>query len=58
MANKTPVNKTAEELAVCYLKEQAEIMRKYGETPKLSGKRYEHALQSITRTLETLESAR
>ena len=40
------------------LEEAAKIMGKHGEAPKLKGKRYEMAVQSIARTFETVESAR
>lgn len=48
----------AKETAVQYLKEQAEIMKKYGAAPKLSGKRYEAALTATTRTFKTMSSAK
>ncbi len=41
-----------------FLDEAAKIMGKHGEAPKLKGKRYELAVQSIARTFETLDSAR
>jgi hypothetical protein len=50
--------KDAEKLTTSYLKDQAKIMRKYGETPKLSGKIYEAAFKSIASTFETISSVK
>ncbi len=40
----------AKQAATQYLKDQAEIMKKYGAAPKLSGKRYEEAKTATART--------
>lgn len=48
--------KQAQETATKYLKDQAQIMKKYGSAPKLSGKRYEEAKTATTRTFQTLSS--
>jgi hypothetical protein len=50
--------KKYEAIAKRYLRDQAKIMTKYGETPKLSGKRYEAAVQSAARTFETIASSK
>jgi hypothetical protein len=46
--------KEAKTLATRYLKEIAEIKKKYGETPKLSGKRYDAAVKDLAETFESL----
>lgn len=48
--------KKAQSVATRYLREQAKIMRKYGEAPKLSGKRYAAAVKTTARTFETISS--
>jgi hypothetical protein len=48
----------AKQTATQYLKDQAEIMKKYGDSPKLSGKRYEAAMKATTRTFKTISSAK
>ncbi len=48
----------AKQTATQYLKDQAEIMKKYGDTPKLSGKSYESAVNATTRTFQTISSAK
>ena len=50
--------KKSETIAKRYLREQAKIMNKYGESPKLSGKRYDSAVQSIARTFETITATK
>jgi hypothetical protein len=50
--------KKSRTIAARYLKDQAKIMRKYGETPKLSGKRYAAAVKMTANTFETIASAR
>lgn len=50
--------KKAQSVATRYLREQAKIMKKYGETPKLSGKRYAAAVKTTASTFETIASAR
>ena len=37
-----------------FLKEQAEIIEKYGKAPKLSGPNYHEALRNTARTFESL----
>lgn len=41
-----------------FLKDQAEIIKKYGEAPKLSGEDYKAALDDTTKTFESLSTAR
>jgi hypothetical protein len=41
-------NPKAKDLAVQFLREQTEIMKQYGDTPKLKGKVYAEALKSAT----------
>lgn len=48
--SKTEANQTATQ----YMKEQAEIMKKYGEAPKLSGPDYQAAIAAVTRTFEMI----
>ena len=48
----------AKQTAAQYLKDQADIMKKYGEAPSLSGKRYDSALKSTTKTFRTISSAK
>jgi hypothetical protein len=47
----------ATKLATQFLKDQAEIMKKYGEGPKLSGANFEAAVNETKRTFKTLSSA-
>jgi hypothetical protein len=47
----------AKQAATQYLKDQAEIMKKYGAAPKLSGKRYEEAKTATARTFQTLSAS-
>ncbi|HEX5236190.1 MAG TPA: hypothetical protein VFW25_12770 [Silvibacterium sp.] len=46
----------AAQAAQKYMEKQAEIMKKYGESPKLSGKRYESAIKATTRTFQTIST--
>jgi hypothetical protein len=39
-----------------FLKDQAAIISKYGEAPKLSGQSYKTALLDTTRTFQTLST--
>ena len=48
----------AAQAAARYLKEQAEIMKKYGAAPKLSGPEYQAAKTAITRTFKTISSSK
>ena len=48
--SKTEATKTATR----YMQEQAEIMKKYGETPKLSGPDYQAAIAATTRTFRMM----
>jgi hypothetical protein len=48
----------AKQAATQYLKDQAEIMRRYGAAPKLSGKQYEDARTAVTRTFKTISNAK
>lgn len=44
----------AKKSAVQFLKDQAEIMKKHGESPKLRGARYQEALLDTARTFRAL----
>ena len=44
-------------LAAKFLKDQAEIMKKYGEGPKLSGPSFVAAVNETKKTFKTLSSA-
>ena len=46
----------AAQVAARYLKDQAEIMKKYGEAPKLSGPTYQAAKAAATQTFKTISS--
>lgn len=48
--SKTEANETATQ----YMKEQAAIMKKYGEAPKLSGPNYQAAITAVTRTFQLI----
>jgi len=48
--SKTEASKTATR----YMQEQAEIMKKYGDAPKLSGPDYQAAIAATTRTFEII----
>jgi hypothetical protein len=48
----------AQQAATRYLRDQAEIMKKYGSAPKLSGKRYEESKTATTRAFQSLSSTR
>jgi hypothetical protein len=48
--SKTEASKTATR----YMQEQAEIMKKYGDAPKLSGPGYQAAIAATTRTFEII----
>lgn len=48
----------AKQTATQYLKDQAEIMKKYGAAPRLSGKRYEAARAAVTRTFQTISTVK
>jgi len=48
----------AAQAAARYMKDQAEVMKKYGESPKVSGKRYESAVKATTRTFETISKSK
>lgn len=47
----------AAKLATQFLKDQAEIMRKYGEGPKLSGASFEAAVNETKKTFKILSSS-
>jgi|GEM_PF-4639336 len=51
-------NTQASQAATRYLKDQAEIMKKYGAAPKLSGPSYQAAKAAITQTFKTLSSVK
>jgi len=44
----------ANKAATRYMQEQAEIMKKYGEAPKLSGASYQAAIAAVTRTFQVI----
>jgi len=48
----------AAQTATRYLREQAEIMKKYGTGPKLSGPQYQAAKTAVTRTFKTISSTK
>jgi hypothetical protein len=48
----------AKKLAEEYLKQQAKIMEKYGQAPKLHGERYREAVIETKRTIQALSAAR
>jgi hypothetical protein len=48
----------ARKTATRYINEQAEIMRKYGESPKMDGKRFETTLKETTRTFKVLRGGK
>ena len=51
-------SKEAKQFAERYLKEQAQIIAKYGQTPRLNGDRYKEALADTRKTFETLSAGR
>jgi hypothetical protein len=46
----------AKQAAANYLRDQAAIMKKYGDAPKLSGPQYTAAKTAVTRTFQTISS--
>jgi hypothetical protein len=44
----------ANETATRYMQEQAEIIKKYGDAPKLSGPDYQAAIVAATRTFRMM----
>ncbi len=44
----------ANQTAAKFMEDQAEIMRKYGESPVLSGKTYDSALRAATQTFKSI----
>ena len=48
--------KQAAQAAAQYMKAQSEIMKKYGETPKMSGSTYNTAVRDTTRTFQTISA--
>jgi hypothetical protein len=48
----------AAQAAAQYLKDQAAIMKKYGEAPKLSGPSYTAAKKATAHTFKTISSAK
>jgi hypothetical protein len=51
-------NTQAAQAATRYLKDQAEIMRKYGPAPKLSGPQYQAAKTAVTKTFKSISSSK
>ena len=50
--------KQAAEAAARYMRDQAEVMKKYGESPKVSGPKYASAVKATTRTFQTISKAK
>lgn len=48
----------AKKIAAQYLKEQAEIIGRYGKAPKLSGESYREAESDTAKTFQTLSAAK
>jgi hypothetical protein len=48
----------ATQAAAKYIQDQADIMRKYGESPKLSGENYDSAVRETSRTFQTISTRR
>ena len=48
----------AAQAAARYMQDQAEVMKKYGESPKLKGAKYTSAVKATTRTFQTISKAR
>jgi hypothetical protein len=48
----------ADQIAARYLKEQADIIKKYGDAPQLSGERYDHAVSATRKTFEAISRAK
>jgi hypothetical protein len=44
-------------LAQSFLKDQAEIIKKHGNTPKLSGQNFKRAMNDTTKTFAALKAA-
>lgn len=51
-------NSEAKKNAKQFLKDQAAIIKKYGDAPKLAGQSYKAALQDTTKTFKSLSTAR
>ncbi len=49
-------SKQAAQTAARYMQDQAEIMKKYGEAPKLSGPKYASALRATSQTFKTIST--
>jgi hypothetical protein len=45
-------------VATQYLRDQAAIMKKFGDAPKLSGPQYTEAKVAATRTFQTISSTK
>jgi hypothetical protein len=48
----------AQQVATQYLRDQAKIISKYGDAPRLSGDRYKEALADTKKTFKVLSSNR
>ncbi|HEY5021448.1 MAG TPA: hypothetical protein VII30_03060 [Gemmatimonadaceae bacterium] len=48
----------AKKNAAQFLKDQAEIIKRYGKAPKLSGRGYQDVLNDTTKTFQSLSSAK
>jgi hypothetical protein len=46
----------ARQNAAQFLKDQAEIIKRFGKAPKLSGRGYQDVLNETTKTFQTLSS--
>jgi len=51
-------NSEAAQAASRYLRDQAEIIKKYGTAPKLSGPQYQAAKTAVTKTFKTISSTK
>jgi hypothetical protein len=51
-------NREAKQNAERFLKEQAAIMKRHGDTPKMSGDVYKTALVQTTKTFQSLSEAK
>jgi hypothetical protein len=54
----TMATKESQQAAILYLQEQAKIISKYGDSPKLSGKRYNDAVKRIAETFESVATSK
>lgn len=48
----------ATQAAAKYMRDQAAVMRKYGETPKVSGPKFASAVRATARTFQAISKAK